>query len=407
LEIFNTGALNVDQLGFYLKYLASLRSKFDPLEMRHKAEPGLLLDDSNVITPQHVKALRGFLLATQLYNKLDGATIPLSILSKPLESGLWIPPELDSLSEFGVGVQKTLLRVSRNESDLLTSSELNSDTSSTSEESESDAEDKKGLTREQTWSCIAMFEADIRVDPKGLQHVIAMAWENSIFVTNLLLSDPSDTNGTHRIKRIIGNVGRAGLTMMVAPDKPQIRAPSNCFSLVNHEEYDGKREDNFEKTSLHLSFTQWNVPLVSVTTNERGAIDQDVFFLESVVSVHDQGLWVADLDVLKLLNRDTSTGRSYAIFSKTCDCQGEDTVTRVARYVSIDTWNELLDPPDSIAVFRARGNWVARLAAVSILRQKAYGITIVLEGSQVCWGCFENAFDFTVLENPLHVVVIA
>ncbi len=76
-------------------------------------------------------------------------------------------------------------------------------------------------------------------------------------------------------------MGRAGLAMMVAPDKPRIRAPSNRFSLVNHQEYDGKRKDNFEKTSLHLSFTQWNVPLVSATTSKRGAIDQDVFFLES------------------------------------------------------------------------------------------------------------------------------
>jgi hypothetical protein len=413
LEIFNTSSLNIDQLNFYLKYLASSGHKLIPLEMQPRAEFGFLLGGSNIITPQHLKALRGLLLATQLYNTLDGATIPLSILSKSLDSGLWIPPEMNSLPEFAVGIQKPLPRVPHNGSDLSTSSELYNDTSSTSEESESGAEDEKGLTREQTWSCIAMFEADIRVDPEGLQPVIAMAWENSIFVTNLLLSDPSDTNGTHRIKRIIGNVGRAGLTMMIAPDKPQIRAPSNCFSLVNHQEYDGKREDNFEKTSLHLSFTQWNVPLVSVTPNDRGVIDQDVFFLESVVSVHDQGVWVADLDVLKLLDRDTLTGRSYEIFSKKCDCyredsdsEGENAITRAAQYISVDTWNELLDPPDSIAVFRARGNWVARLAAVSILRQKANGNTIVLGESQVCWDCFENEFDFEVLEHPLYMVVI-
>ena len=92
-------------------------------------------------------------------------------------------------------------------------------------------------SREETWSCTAMFEAGTNLNPQGLQHVIAMAWENSIFVTNVLLSDPSDTNSAHSIKRIIGNVGRAGLTMMVAPDKPQILAPSNCFSLVNHHAY--------------------------------------------------------------------------------------------------------------------------------------------------------------------------
>jgi hypothetical protein len=134
--------------------------------MQPTAEFGFLLGGSNIITPQHLKALRGLLLATRLYNKLDGATIPLSIISKPLDSGLWIPPEVYSLSEFGVGIPKNLRRVPRNDSDLSTSSELNSDTSSTSEKSDSDVEVEKGLTREQTWSCIAMFEADVRVDPE-------------------------------------------------------------------------------------------------------------------------------------------------------------------------------------------------------------------------------------------------
>jgi hypothetical protein len=398
LEIFDAGVLEIDQLYFYLKYLALPKRDLSPLEMRAEVDLASLLI-RNTMVPQHIKSLRGLLLATQIYNKLEGATIPLSILSKPLDSGLWIPPEVGSISNFDVENRKSLQRVPRHDSDLSTSDELNSDTSSTSEAWESGAEDEKGLTREQTWSCIAMFEAGMEVDPEGLQHVIAMAWENSIFVTNLLLSDPSDTNSAHSIKRIIGNVGRAGLTMMVAPDKPKIRAPSNCFSLVNHQEYDGRREDNFEKTSLHLSFTHWNVPLVSATTSERGAIDQDVFSLESVVSVHDQGLWVADLDVLKLLDGNSCTGRSYEIFNKTCDCQGKDTTIREAQYASVDTWNELLDLPESVAVFRARGNWVARLAAVSILRQKANSLTIVLGESQVCWECFEDMFCSGIVEN--------
>ncbi len=57
---------------------------------------------------------------------------------------------------------------------------------------------------------------------------------------------------------------------------------------------------------------------------------------------------MADLDVLKLLDGDTSTGRSYELVSKTCDCQNENTAIRVAKYASVDTWNELLDLPESI-----------------------------------------------------------
>jgi hypothetical protein len=116
--------------------------------VRPSAELGHLLIDAKTIHPQHVKTLWGLLLTTQLYNKLEGATIPLSILSKSLGSGLWIPPEVGSLSDFDVENQKALQRAPRDDPNLSTSDELNSDTSSTSVAWESGAEDEKGLTRE-------------------------------------------------------------------------------------------------------------------------------------------------------------------------------------------------------------------------------------------------------------------
>ena len=36
-------------------------------------------------------------------------------------------------------------------------------------------------------------------------------------------------------------------------------------------------------------------------------------------------------------------------------------------YTSVDSWDELLDIPENVGVFRAHGNWAARLEAVSIL----------------------------------------
>lgn len=35
-------------------------------------------------------------------------------------------------------------------------------------------------------------------------------------------------------------------------------------------------------------------------------------------------------------------------------------------YISIDTWEELLDPPLAFGIFLAHGNWAARLAALCI-----------------------------------------
>jgi len=145
---------------------------------------------------------------------------------------------------------------------------------------------------------------------------------------------------------------------------------------------------------------------VSATTGARGAIDQDIFFLESVVSVHDQGLWVADLDVLKLLDDYLPNRRSYSIITgKTCDCP-ENTAAGESTYTSVDTWDELLDLPESIAVFRARENLVARLAAVSILRQKNEGNNIiVLGGSKICWSCIQEDIELG-MELPGDTVII-
>ena len=363
-KILNAGTLDTGQLSDFV--LMQLSVKIVPISLYSEVVQGLkiqlhqLLIGGHTMARQHYSALRGLWLATEIYEKLEGGTIPLSILSNSLGSGLWIPPNpwsIGGILDFDGKIFSEAVHTEFSEHN-----DFDTETSSISEASETSDEDGLEVTRAQTLSCIAMFEAGINVHPDGLQHVIAMAWENSIFVTNLLLSDPSDVASAHSIKRITGNVGRPGLTMMVAPNKPQIRAPSNSYRLVNHVDYDGKREDNFKNTSLHLSFTEWNVPLVSSSTGDRGAIDQDVFFLESVVSVHDQGTWVADLDVLKLLKDVTQNNRSYDIATEICDCSEKNPIEQKVGLqkkvpASIDTWDELLDPPESIAIFRAKDNW--------------------------------------------------
>jgi len=101
------------------------------------------------------------------------------------------------------------------------------------------------------------------------------------------------------MRRVIGNIGGPGITMLVPPANPLIRevGPEN-WNVVTYATYDGKREDSFQGTSLHLSFTGYNPPIV---IGEHGAQDAEVYILESAVSVHDHGKWVADLDVLKAL----------------------------------------------------------------------------------------------------------
>ena len=54
-------------------------------------------------------------------------------------------------------------------------------------------------------------------------------------------------------------------------------------------------------------------------------------------------------------------------FSK-CTCtQRSDSFEGV--FTSIDSWDELLDPPLEPAIIRTHGNWAARFAAICVLKQ--------------------------------------
>jgi len=70
------------------------------------------------------------------------------------------------------------------------------------------------------------------------------------------------------------------------------------WNVVTHADFNGKVEDIFSGTSLHISFTEYNP---SVIRSSQSARDNEVFILESVVSIHDHGRWVGDLDVLQAL----------------------------------------------------------------------------------------------------------
>jgi hypothetical protein len=226
----------------------------------------------------------------------------------------------------------------------------------------------------------------IDIDPDQMKRVIAISAGNSIFVAAKLLSDPARDLPASTTKRIIGNIGSAGLSLLVVPENLRIRPESNDLRAVQHIDYDYKRQNSFEGTSLHLLFTGWKVPLVLGT---QGFIDQDVHFLEVVVEVRDRGLWVADIDILGGLSK-MAKGKPIG---KLCVCGGlglgPRETTLKEGFISIDCWDELLDPPHSGAIIRGHGNWAARLAAVCISLQKYPNRPVIPIGKQpTCWRCF-------------------
>ncbi|PKY00123.1 hypothetical protein P168DRAFT_285633 [Aspergillus campestris IBT 28561] len=248
----------------------------------------------------------------------------------------------------------------------------------------------KALTLQEAFACVAKFESGtINLEPEDLSTALALCSEDSIFVAAVVLSDPFDTPAPNDIRRIAGNIGQPGLSILVAPQEPQIRKPSFAFNAVAHEPYGFLRENNFSGTSLHLPFTEWRFPLEAST--ER-AIDQDVMVVESVISVLDRGKWVADLDIM---------GIDFEGVSRIVNiCNNKDEHAGISHdpnydYFSVDNWDELVDAPEGVGIFRAHSNWAARLAAVSIMSQKGQGHSIGVFGSnRVCFKCLEEETGF-------------
>lgn len=159
---------------------------------------------------------------------------------------------------------------------------------------------------------------------------------------------------------------------------------------VESTDFDGETRDNFTHTSLHLSFTDWQAPLVQFQSV--GQRDADVNIIEAVVSVRDAGKWVADVDIYQALlsrrlRRETNSKRCEHVLEGLGEGQGY--AVRGDELLSIETWDQVLDYPDGSAVVRCFGNWVGKLAIVSVLCQHimADDRPVIICSKKVCWQC--------------------
>ncbi|KAL7913895.1 hypothetical protein GGI35DRAFT_438893 [Trichoderma velutinum] len=312
-------------------------------------------------------SLRILEVVTLLYQDFPMATISLGLVEQDLLKAKWLPPPILAILNNPFGVVNAV-----NHAAKIPATEY-----------------LAAMTRAASFSCIAMLESGcFDIDPDQMGEVIALCSEDSIFVAGIMLSDPSSEAKEAQIRHLVGNVGHSGMVLMVSPLQPRIRAVGHDPRLVEHKPFDGKCIDSFGGTSLHLSFTTWKMPLDWQNTGE---IDQEIFLLESVVSVQDNGNWVADIDVIDMEKSCPDVIDDFC-------CDGNCSVAAAAENhgdkVSIDSWEELLDPPPCIGVFRAKKNWAARLAAASILVQqgKGHSTLIVGDDEQICWPCLRDSY---------------
>lgn len=267
-----------------------------------------------------------------------------------------------------------------------------------------------------------MFESgNLNLDPSSIGSVMAMSAGNSIFTLSAFLQDSSSSRSLEgEVTRILGNLNRPGIVVLVPPLAPLIRKCNPAtWQVIAHKPFDDKPNDAFAHTSLHLSFTQYEMPLIVRT----GAVDAEVTVIESLVSVYDRQNWTGDIDVVShswALNCDEKArcdpnwggkGMSYnPYYYRSSDCRhppsgrtlpSESFIKRLAmiyrrQLISIDSWDELLDPPDrlgsyNIGVFRAVGNWQVKLAAFTICMQLGY--LTLLKHADSCVEC--------LIDNPL------
>lgn len=318
------------------------------------------------------ESLTAMVFASNLYRTLPGATVSLEVLKIPLPTANWSRLALEA--------------------------------------------DKDNPHFPTLFSCLATFESgQFSISPSSLEGVIAMSSYDSIFVVSDLMSDPSEDNIQHPIKRVFGNMGRSEMAFLIPPADPRFKqADPGSWHLINHFSFDGQFIDSFRSTSLHLSLTDFELPL---DVGARGLRDRQAVLLESVITVNDKGLDLGDLDILSAFESDLVV-RIRSCTHDTNSEQHEDTVDSSAprttgrtvqssqdslvsytSLTSLDCWDELLDPPaNSKSIFRATGNWQARLAAMATCKQKGYRVRVLPK--KPCVQCIASGYgidDFDVL----------
>lgn len=308
---------------------------------------------ANVEVDPYLKSLKALSTASKLYRNFPNATVNIRVLQQRLYDAAWVKdPSVPH-------------RFSKSSADYRGLVALQ----------------PYILDRKKSFACITMFESGrYNVQPPELENVMAISSGDSLFIGNVLLYDPFE-NWDVLVHHVPGNIGRAGIAFLVPPVDPLIKKSSlEEWPQINHNKFDGELKNSFESTSLHLRFTGAETPL---NVGFTGAQDSVVNVLETLISVHEYGRWIADLNPLV-----TAPSSNLVKLPPSCSstCKAGDPKLKI---ICIDNWLELIDTPEEkICLVRAHKNWQARLAATSMSIQMGFDTVIMAE--HVCWGCFDE-----------------
>lgn len=185
--------------------------------------------------------------------------------------------------------------------------------------------------------------------------------------------------------------------MLVAPENTMVRdLDPGAWKVIKNDAFNLSAEDHFKKTTMHLNFTDYYVPIFDQV---RGEHDMESFFLESFISVYDSGAWVGDLDISTLQKALRSSSHTSLSWIPNISCRNpakhaaddERFGPNLNHLISAESWDEIFDLPRGSLVVRANQNWIARLAVAAIVTQTAKDKSqVVVCPNRFCWRCASN-----------------
>jgi hypothetical protein len=314
----------------------------------------------------YIKALA---MADSIYDNLDGATVNLAVLRAGIHQSHWINA-LETTLPAAPSTQRY--------KDSISSWSLPT-----------------------LFSCIAMFESgEFNIAPEHLQGVMALSIGDSIYMASALLLDPSVSVGASQpqVQRCLGSLGRSDMAFLIPPATPRLRQfDLKDWKMVNHHPFDGTFQNSFASTSLHLSFTEYEIP---IDVGQRGLRDTQVVLLEALISVIDRGTHIGDLNILVLFD---GSGQQVSMTNQltirqACGCSAKSREARNIyqdNLVSLDCWDEVLEMPRKVGIFRAYGNWQARLAGTAVsIQQGKQTLVLAPDSCLRCLGTLKYLLGF-------------
>ena len=336
--------------------------------------------------------MRGIATAVKLYETLTNATINVQIFSRSLHRTEWLNElryrEQDASAEQHYREQDALAEQRYREQDALAEQRYREQDVSANDASEIHVDMYLSgiglpykMDRQIAFSCIALFETGREyLDLRGLSDVMAFSFEDSLYISAFLLRDPSTTNlDSGEILRVQGNIGRAGISYMVPPVNPLVRQVSiSEWPCISEEKFNGTLLDTFKGSSLQIAFTEAVSP-IHLGVGSRGTGAQIV---QTLISLYDNGKWVADLD-------PWITTRNPTV-SNLLPCNGHyDHTSEGSDHdsTSVDNWLQLLDMTNlsSTKIMQTKGNIEARFAAMCLAA--SLGVCSLMLPDDACWRC--------------------